>query len=69
MATSRKPAATTSRASKSRAPAQVDSAFERITLLAYLKAESRGFAPGHELDDWLEAEQEVNGSGASSLEH
>lgn len=25
---------------------------------AYHKAESRGFAPGHELDDWLDAEQE-----------
>ena len=26
---------------------------------AYYKAEQRGFAPGHELDDWLEAEWEV----------
>ena len=31
----------------------------RITELAYLKAESRGFEPGHELEDWLEAEQEL----------
>jgi hypothetical protein len=31
----------------------------RIAELAYLKAESRGFAPGHELEDWLEAEQEL----------
>jgi hypothetical protein len=30
----------------------------RIAELAYHKAEQRGFAPGHELDDWLEAEQE-----------
>ena len=30
----------------------------RIAELAYLKAESRGFEPGHELEDWLEAEQE-----------
>jgi hypothetical protein len=30
----------------------------RIAELAFLKAESRGFEPGHELDDWLEAEQE-----------
>ena len=30
----------------------------RIAELAYLKAENRGFEPGHELDDWLEAEQE-----------
>jgi len=30
-----------------------------IAELAYLKAESRGFKPGHELEDWLEAEQEL----------
>jgi hypothetical protein len=27
---------------------------------AYFKAERRGFANGHELDDWLEAEQEIS---------
>ena len=27
---------------------------------AYLRAERRGFEPGHELDDWLWAEHEVN---------
>jgi hypothetical protein len=31
----------------------------KIAELAYYKAETRGFAPGCELDDWLEAEQEV----------
>ena len=30
----------------------------RIAEIAYLKAESRGFEPGHELEDWLEAEGE-----------
>jgi hypothetical protein len=30
----------------------------RIREAAYFKAEKRGFAPGHELDDWLEAEEE-----------
>lgn len=30
----------------------------KIAELAYSKAESRGFAPGYELEDWLEAEQE-----------
>ncbi|MDD1638450.1 MAG: DUF2934 domain-containing protein [Methylococcaceae bacterium] len=30
-----------------------------ISELAYYKAESRGFEPGHELDDWLEAEKEL----------
>lgn len=32
---------------------------ERISERAYYKAESRGFAPGYELQDWLEAEQEL----------
>ncbi len=27
---------------------------------AYLRAEARGFEPGHELDDWLAAEHEVD---------
>lgn len=31
----------------------------RVAELAYLKAESRDFEPGHELEDWLEAEQEL----------
>lgn len=33
---------------------------EMVTELAYLKAEKRGFVAGHELEDWLEAEQEVS---------
>ena len=32
---------------------------QRISDRAYFKAEKRGFAPGHALDDWLEAEDEV----------
>jgi len=32
----------------------------RIQKLAYLKAEKRNFEPGHELQDWLEAEKEVD---------
>jgi hypothetical protein len=31
-----------------------------IAEAAYSIAERRGFAPGHELDDWLEAEKEVD---------
>jgi hypothetical protein len=31
-----------------------------IKRAAYLLAESRGFSPGEELDDWLAAEAEVN---------
>ncbi len=33
---------------------------EMVTELAYLIAEKRGFVAGHELEDWLEAEQEVS---------
>lgn len=32
----------------------------RVAKIAYEKAKSRGFAPGHELDDWIAAEQEFN---------
>lgn len=32
----------------------------RISDLAYRRAEMRGFAPGHEHEDWLEAEREVD---------
>lgn len=31
----------------------------RIEIAAYYKAQARGFAPGHELEDWLAAEKEV----------
>jgi len=33
---------------------------EQIRVEAYLRAERRGFAPGHELEDWLAAEIEVD---------
>jgi hypothetical protein len=32
---------------------------ERIAQRAYEIAAQRGFAPGHELDDWLQAEREI----------
>ena len=31
-----------------------------IAELAYSKAQQRGFEPGHELEDWLAAEAEVD---------
>jgi hypothetical protein len=31
-----------------------------IARAAYLRAQNRGFAPGHELADWLAAEAEVD---------
>ena len=30
-----------------------------IAISAYYKSEARGYEPGHELQDWLEAEAEV----------
>jgi len=30
-----------------------------IAKAAYLRAEQRSFAPGHELEDWLQAEAEI----------
>jgi hypothetical protein len=33
---------------------------EMIASNAYYRAERRGFLPGHELADWLEAEREVD---------
>jgi len=30
-----------------------------IAWAAYVRAENRGFVPGAELDDWLDAEREV----------
>jgi Protein of unknown function (DUF2934) len=32
---------------------------EAIARRAYLLAQERGFAPGHELEDWLTAEEQV----------
>jgi len=31
----------------------------RIAVSAYYKAEARGYEPGHEIQDWLEAEAEM----------
>jgi hypothetical protein len=30
-----------------------------VAVAAYYRAEKRGFAPGRELEDWLEAEAEI----------
>ena len=39
-----------------RSPEEV---YKLIQESAYYKAKARGFAPGHEVQDWIEAEQEV----------
>ena len=33
---------------------------QKIEQVAYRLAEQRGFAPGHELEDWLHAERQVD---------
>ena len=39
---------------------------EYIAEAAYLRAQSRGFVPGHELEDWLAAEKAVDALLATS---
>jgi Protein of unknown function (DUF2934) len=41
-------------------PIDPDQRRAKIALAAYYRAESRGFAPGCETEDWLEAESEVD---------
>jgi hypothetical protein len=48
-------------------PANFDPSSSREALIAtaaYYRAEKRGFAPGHETEDWLAAEREVDAFGA-----
>jgi hypothetical protein len=40
-------------------PISDDGVREQIAGLAYRLAEARGFAPGHEVEDWLRAEAQV----------
>ena len=44
--------------SASNPPASNLKTAEQIAIAAYLKAQARGFEPGHELEDWLAAEAE-----------
>jgi hypothetical protein len=46
-------------ASELRAPLAHDDIQALVRQAAYYRALKRGFAPGHELQDWLEAEAEV----------
>ena len=33
---------------------------DAIAMVAYFLSEQRGFEPGHELDDWIEAEMQID---------
>lgn len=50
------------RRSRERKPARATDPARRHAMIeeaAYYRAERRGFAPGHELEDWLQAEAEA----------
>ncbi|MGZ8187864.1 MAG: DUF2934 domain-containing protein [Methylosarcina sp.] len=36
-----------------------DTFYEMVKERAFFKAEKRGFEPGHEMEDWCEAEKEI----------
>lgn len=61
-ARSAQPKATRAAQAKSppRAAVSADDRRAMIAEAAYLRAERRGFAPGHETEDWLAAEVEVD---------
>ena len=40
-------------------PPGAEEIYQRIRETAYFKAQARGFIPGVEMQDWLEAEEEV----------
>ena len=48
------------------APADERPRGERVSELAYYRAQSRGFEPGHEVEDWLAAEAEIDRLDAGS---
>ena len=53
-----------------RAPAGFDPSSSREALIAtaaYYRAQKRGFRPGHEIEDWLAAEREVDGTGTAPI--
>jgi DUF2934 family protein len=54
-------------ASGLRAQSSSEDTRRQIAEAAYFRSKERGFEPGHELEDWIEAESEVmgriNGSG------
>ena len=46
-------------ASNARADASAEEIRQLIAEAAYYRAKERGFTPGHELEDWVQAESEV----------
>lgn len=50
-------------------PINLPDCYTRIAELAFYKTEIRGFEPGHELDDWIEAEREFKEAIAKNIHH
>ena len=55
----RKPAKAAPDAPRMQPELSPEEVYKLIQESAYFKAKARGFAPGHEVQDWIEAEQEV----------
>jgi hypothetical protein len=47
-------------------PLTGEARYRWIAHAAYLRAEKRGFAPGHEIDDWLAAEAEFEAANRAA---
>lgn len=50
-----------------RADMDMDEFRELVAKNAYYRSEKRGFTDGYELEDWLEAEQEISGESGYLL--
>jgi len=59
-ATKPKVAKKPARRAQSKKVSAAEARYNRIAEIAYLKAEKRGFEHGSAVDDWLEAEREVD---------
>ena len=46
-----------------------DNRREQIAIVAYQKAAARGFAPNHDIEDWLAAEREVTSASEQDVPH
>jgi hypothetical protein len=56
-------------ASHSHSPGAAQERERHIREAAYFRAQQRGFTPGHELEDWVAAEREVDGTSGSLSGH
>ncbi|HEY8094676.1 MAG TPA: DUF2934 domain-containing protein [Methylobacter sp.] len=54
---------------ESNTPINLPDCYTKIAELAFYKAEIRGFEPGHEFDDWIEAEREFKKAVAKNFPH